>query len=284
MNVEHFRSAEEFLEHTRAALELNEAANSLMLGICGVLVEHPNRYRDTPCLKTVTDEGGLVLAALMTPPHNLVVYHHRGDLGKGAEILVESVLRDGWQVPGIMGPVETAAVVADAWTAHTGCRSRLAQRLRAYELRQVTIPPPQRGRLRRATEGDLDLVAEWYCAFQQEIHGRADQEEAQRAAGIRTEARDVFLWEDGGVVSIAMQNRPTRHGISVGLVYTPPELRGRGYATACVSGLSRLLLASGWEFCALFADLDNPVSNGIYLRIGYKPVCDFHEIRFHEKP
>jgi len=280
MKVQNYTSAEDFLEATLDALELDEAANSLMLGICGVLIEHPGRYRETPCLKTATDEGGLVLAALMTPPHNLVVYHHRGDLRRGAEILVESVLSDGWQVPGIMGPVETASVVADVWTAHTGSRSRLAQRLRAYELRRVAIPPPQRGRLRRATEGDLDLVAEWYYAFQQEIHGQADQEEARRAAGIRTEARDIFLWEDGRVVSIAMQNRPTRHGISVGLVYTPPELRGRGYATVCVSELSRLLLASGWEFCALFADLNNPISNRIYLRIGYKPVCDFHEIRF----
>ncbi len=280
MNVEHFSSAEAFLEQTQAALELHEAANSLMLGICGVLIEHPGRYRETPCLKTVTDESGPVLVALMTPPHNLVVYHHLGDLRQGAEALVESVLRDGWQVPGIMGPVETAAVVADAWTEHTGRRSRLAQRLRAYELRQVAIPPPQQGRLRLATEEDLDLVAAWYYAFQDEIHGRSDEEEARRAAGIRTEARDIFLWEDGRVVSIAMQNRPTSHGISVGLVYTPPGLRGKGYATACVSELSRLLLDSGWEFCALFADLDNPTSNGIYLRIGYKPVCDFHEIRF----
>ena len=46
--------------------------------------------------------------------------------------------------------------------------------------------------------------------------------------------------------------------------------------------LSRTLLDMGWEFCSLFADVDNPVSNYIYLRIGYEPVCDFREIRFED--
>jgi len=280
MNVRNYASAEEFLEDTRAELELCEAANSLILGICGVLIEHPGRYRETPCLKTVRDRDGLVLAALMTPPHNLVVYHHQGDLCCGAEILVESVVRDGWPVPGTMGPKQEADAVAQAWVTGTGSRSRIVQPLRAYELRQVAIPPPQHGRLRLATEADVDQVAEWYYAFQHEIHGQADQEEARRAADARIQVRDIYLWEDREVVSIAMQNRPTRRGISVGLVYTPPELRRRGYATACVSELSRLLLSSGWEFCALFADLANPISNGIYQRIGYEPVCDYHEARF----
>ena len=280
MKVEQFHNVEEFLERTRPQLELNESANSLMLGLCGVLIEHPDWYEETPCLKTVTDAQGLVLAALMTPPHNLIVYHHQGDLDRGVAVLVESVLGGGWQVPGIIGQREVAAVVAEAWAARTGNQSRVAQRLRVYELREVAIPPPQRGRLRLATENDVDLVTLWHGAFQYDIHGRADEERARRVTKTRIREGDIFLWEDGQVVSVAMKNRPTRHGISVGLVYTPPELRGRGYATACVGELSRRLLDLGWEFCSLFADVDNPTSNHIYLRIGYEPVCDFREIRF----
>jgi predicted GNAT family acetyltransferase len=283
MRVQGFDSVEWFLEQTRAALELDEAVDSLMLGLCGALIEHPERFAKAPCLKTVADEEGLVLAALMTPPHNLIVYHHRGDLQAGAAALVEAVVREGWPVPGTIGPSETASQVARAWAVRTGRQARLAQRLRVYKLRQVAIPPPQRGRLRLATEGDADLVAAWYYAFQHGIHGQADEEQSRRAAGVRIGAGDIFVWEDGRVVSIAMQNRPTRRGISVGLVYTPPELRGRGYATACVSELSRRLLASGWEFCALFADVANPTANGIYRRIGYEPVCDYHEVRFEDR-
>jgi hypothetical protein len=63
-------------------------------------------------------------------------------------------------------------------------------------------------------------------------------------------------------------------------VYTPAELRGRGYATACVATLSQQLLAEGYLFCTLFTDLSNPVSNHIYEKIGYTAVADFHEYYF----
>ena len=282
MKIEHYHSAAAFLERTRAELESNEAANGLMLGLCEVLVENPERYKAAPCLAAVVDEQGLVLAALMTPPHNLVVYGHRGDQGRAARALARSLRRGAWEVPGVFGPGEAAAAVAEAVSEEVGRRYSLAGRQRVYELREVRVPVPERGRLRPAMEEDLGLVAAWHYGFHHEIFGRTDREQARRAAEARVRAGDIFLWEDGDAVSIAMKTRPTRHGISISLVYTPPELRGRGYATACVGELGRRLLAAGWEFCALFADLANPISNHIYERIGYRPVCDYEEYRFEE--
>ena len=58
-------------------------------------------------------------------------------------------------------------------------------------------------------------------------------------------------------------------------VYTPPEFRGRGYASNLVASLSRHLLDSGRKFCFLFTELANPTSNKIYQQIGYHPVSDF---------
>jgi len=282
VKVQHFSSVERFLEHTRAELESNEAANSLMLGLCGRLIRHPEQFKAAPCLETVSDGQGLVLAALMTPPHKLVLYAHRGDLREGASALVRSLLCGGWEVPGALGSGGAAAVVAEAWAESTGSRYSPEQRLRVYEVREVLVPVPEQGRLRPATERDVDLVAGWHYGFHREIFGRTDEEQAQRAAEARIQAGDIFLWEDGRAVSMAMRNRPTRHGISVSLVYTPPELRGRGYATACVGELSRMLLGAGWAFCALFADLANPTSSRVYQRIGYRPVCDYEEYRFEE--
>jgi predicted GNAT family acetyltransferase len=261
-------------------LESNEAANSLMLGLCERLVAHPEQFKAAPCLATVSHGQGLVLAALMTPPHKLVVYGHRGDQREGARALVRSLLRGSWEVPGTLGSGGAAAAVAEAWAEGTGSRFSREQQLRVYELREVLVPVPEQGRLRLATENDLALVAGWHYGFHHEIFGRTDKEQARQSAQSRVQAGDIFLWEDGRGVSMAMKNRPTRHGISVSLVYTPPELRGRGYATACVGELSRLLLDTDWAFCALFADLANPTSNHIYERIGYRPVCDYEEYGF----
>lgn len=79
---------------------------------------------------------------------------------------------------------------------------------------------------------------------------------------------------------MAGRARATPHGVSVNLVYTPPAKRRRGYATALVGALSRRLLDERAAFCCLFTDLANPVSNSIYPKVGYKPVCDVDELRF----
>jgi len=79
---------------------------------------------------------------------------------------------------------------------------------------------------------------------------------------------------------MAAKTRPTTNGTCINLVYTPPELRGRGYASACVAALSQRLLDSGYMFCCLFTDLSNPTSNHLYQRLGYTPVADFNEFVF----
>ena len=85
----------------------------------------------------------------------------------------------------------------------------------------------------------------------------------------------LVLWADEGTpVSFAGYGGPTPNGIRVGPVYTPPELRRRGYASALTAALTRTLLDRGRKFCFLFTDLANPTSNSIYQRIGYRPVSD----------
>jgi predicted GNAT family acetyltransferase len=76
---------------------------------------------------------------------------------------------------------------------------------------------------------------------------------------------------------------PTPNGIRVGPVYTPPHLRGRGYASACVAALSQELLDTGHKFCFLFTDLLNATSNHIYQVIGYQPIVDVDMYQFGEK-
>ena len=94
----------------------------------------------------------------------------------------------------------------------------------------------------------------------------------------------MLLWEDDGPVSLAGYGGETPHGIRVGPVYTPPEHRGRGYATALVAALSAARLAEGRRFCFLHTDLANPTSNAIYERIGYERVCESAEILFEPAP
>ena len=89
---------------------------------------------------------------------------------------------------------------------------------------------------------------------------------------------DTVIWEDGKPVSMGGYGGLTPNGIRVGPIYTPPELRRRGYGTALTAAITRMLLEGGRRFCFLFTDLANPTSNSIYQRIGYRPVTDVDQL------
>lgn len=281
MNVKSYADAASFLAVAGRALEAHEGANSLILGICRRLVEEPEWLKEPPYLATVGGERGLLLAAMMTPPHNIVLALLGEDSAAAVPSLVASLRAGRWRVPGVLAPTDVARPFAETWSAAGGGTYALHMAQRLFELREVQIAEGTApGSLRAATTADFDLVFAWWRAFFEEALGEADLERVRLMVEERIAAGDFYLWEDGEPVSMVMRTRPAGRGISVTAVYTPPEERRKGYATACVATLSRRLLASGYEYCALYTDLANSTSNDIYYQIGYRPVADFDEYRF----
>lgn len=68
------------------------------------------------------------------------------------------------------------------------------------------------------------------------------------------------------------------HGVArVAPVYTPPDQRGRGWASNAVAEVSRRVRSAGARVC-LFTDQANPTSNKIYAALGYRPVVDMADL------
>jgi uncharacterized protein len=280
--ISSFADAGSFLEHAQAALEADEATNSLILGVCLRLKNRPAAPASPVCLKTIEDEHGLALTAMMTPPHNLSITGQVANLDCTLGLLVSEMAGEGWKVPGVLAPTQIARLFAEMWADKTQAGSQFFEELHLFELRQAPSPAPAGlGRLRLANEQDGTLVGRWWYSFNLEIFNKGDEAELLQEAQQRIQAGDVFVWENGGqVVCMAMKNRPTRRSICVSQVYTPPEQRGKGYATACVGDLSRQLLQSGWEFCTLFVNAANLPAYKAYQKIGYRLVREFEEYRF----
>ena len=78
---------------------------------------------------------------------------------------------------------------------------------------------------------------------------------------------------------MAANSEPVEGVVRMQAVYTPPEKRNRGYAGACVAGLSGRLREAG-HHCILYTDLGNPTSNSVYRRIGYRAVAEGLRYRF----
>jgi ribosomal protein S18 acetylase RimI-like enzyme len=201
---------------------------------------------------------------------------------------VGELKNEEWTVPGILAPAPIARMFAGKWAENAPTNFHLSGHLHLFELRQappdLLQPSPAafgQAHLRPANLTELELIAGWFYGFSFEVFKIADQARARQAAEQRIRDGDVFVWDDGGqAVSMAMKNRPTRRSICVSQVYTPPELRGKGYATACVADLSRQLLHSGWEFCTLFVDVNNLSAYRAYQKIGYRLVSDYEEYHF----
>ena len=279
MNVQQHSSPTDFLDITRDYLEQEEAVNGLLLGLTEGLVRGPRRRRNRPFLATVTHNNALQLVALQTPPRKMVLNSHHREPNEATAALALFLQAKGKSMTAVLGPAEVADSFAKQWGRLGEGKTAVTPgiRQRVYAASEIIELPKAKGYLRIANGSDLPLITEWIFGFYEDVQQDQDISAAQMVAVRMLSDESIFVWDHQGPVSMAAKSRPTRHGISVNLVYTPQDLRGNGYATACVARLSRKLLKSGYSFCTLFTDLSNPVSNHVYQKIGYRPMRDFSE-------
>jgi uncharacterized protein len=280
MGIELHQDPAEFFALVAPFLERREAEHNLQLGFRQRLEADRHAFGPgDPLLYAALDGRNVTAVATQTPPFGLVL-SEVDDL-RTVEALADRLAADGAELPTAMGPVEVARTFAERWAQRAGVLPSVQTAERIYEATAVVHPQGVSGAMQPYTESHRGVAIDWMGAFFEEAlpgSPEADPERfvEARAAGIGS----LVLWEDDGrPVSIAGHAGETPNGARVGPVYTPPELRGHGYASALTAALTDQLLERS-RFCFLFTDLANPTSNSIYQRIGYRPVTDLTLWRF----
>jgi uncharacterized protein len=280
MRIELHQDPAEFFAVVAPFLERREAEHNLQLGFRQRLEADRHAFGPgDPLLYAALDGRNVTAVATQTPPFGLVL-SEVDDL-RTVEALADRLAADGAELPTAMGPVEVARTFAERWAQRAGVLPSVQTAERIYEATAVVHPQGVSGAMQPYTESHREVAIDWMGAFFEEAlpgSPEADPERfvEARAAGIGS----LVLWEDDGrPVSIAGHAGETPNGARVGPVYTPPELRGHGYASALTAALTDQLLERS-RFCFLFTDLANPTSNSIYQRIGYRPVTDLTLWRF----
>lgn len=265
MEIARPASQADFLESASDFLARHEAEHGLMLGVARATpLPPPDAY-----FAVVHDDGEPVAAA-MRLDWRLIL--SRSDSPDAMALLAADAISP--LLRNVLGPTESVERFTDT-SAHEW-RDVMAQGI--YECRAVTPPSHCDGARRLATPNERDRLAEWLRDFIAEaLHDTIGESEALARVDAHIADRHFHVWDVGGtIVSLAAAVAPTLHGMRVNHVYTPPDCRGRGYASALVASVTQSLLDAGYRFAFLHTDLANPTSNRIYMRIGYRKVATFH--------
>jgi predicted GNAT family acetyltransferase len=277
VDVVQIADAAEWLRRAGPLLLADEARHNLILGLAGTLRDQPGLYPEH-ALWVVAGDDEIAAAALRTPPYRLV-------LAGGDQEALAALAAAIDELPGVVAAVPEAHEFAAAWRQKTGAAVRQGFAQGIYKLERVVPPRPAGGGSRAAGTDDRELLVEWLRAFSVEaLLDETDAARLHRIVDQRLGPRPdsgFALWEDGDrPVSLTGFGSSTPNGTRIGPVYTPPEFRGRGYASALVADVSQARLDAGKRFCFLYTNLANPTSNKIYADLGYERVCDSVELDF----
>ncbi len=264
-----------FCSRVLPLLYQNEGLNNLLIGILEGLLKNPPATENHPLMLSLQDREKAHAVAFQLPSHNLIL---SGGSALDMKLLAEKLIELDKPLPAVVGPASATEEFSKIWTKQTGKIVQQTLQQKIMQLTAVTRPTKIPGKLSSATEADLDFLVQWLMDFSSTTlpeHERRDRKKTSEIAGRLLHQKYCFFWEVAGQkTSMTSIGRPSQNGIAVFGVYTPPEHRKKGYASALVADVSEAQLASGRKFCCLYTDATNPTSNKIYQDIGYRVIGD----------
>jgi predicted GNAT family acetyltransferase len=284
LRIQRFSDASAF----RSALSPLEIAHefkySLFFGVLDRLTKDPS-FCSHPHMAACFSGDELVAALLRTPPFRcLALCEDETRLHEALDQLAQDLSPDAF---GVVAPSNVAALFANSFSARHAASARVIMNERLFKCDANTFAWPPRacnGRYRIAVPEDLDCLVPMFISFQEEAAPDEPKIPIEhKRAGIlqRIEQNDIFLWinDAGEIVSFVSKGRRTENTCSIGPVYTPKAHRGCGYASWLTAQTTASVLHSK-PFAVLFTDLKNPTSNSVYMKIGYRPICDYDMYQF----
>ena len=268
-----------FLDLAGPVLVQREAENTVPLGAA---LRCRRRPQADAVMLVLQDSAAVALAAIMTPPHALVL--SAGE-PQAIAFLVEALREAGLWPPGVFGLAPMVERFALSWCGRAGAEAHPEAQMLLYRARRIVSPAVVPGALRTATAEDVDWLAAWQRRFAVQAGLSAAEQAAdmQAVTAARIARGEMAFWAVAGRPVASAAFVPTTAAGDAGrinAVFTLEEERGKGYASACVAALSTRLLAQGWRYCLMFADRSNPITTRIYPRLGYEEIGRFATIGF----
>ena len=202
-----------------------------------------------------------------------------------------AVKASGRPIGGLIGPKNQ---VAEANTAlkpkipDSAIQLDESEGLFCLDLDDMIVPADlSSGRVvgRRIEPRDLELVTAWRVAYNVEAIGAKDSPELweeSRASMERSlqEGRTWILEKEGEAVASTSFNTAIKEAVQAGGVWTPPELRRRGYGRCVVAASLLDARSEGVEKAILFTGEKNIAAQKAYAALGFRHIGDYRLMIF----
>jgi predicted GNAT family acetyltransferase len=281
MIVKEYDSVEVFLEKYETVMLEREAVSQLLL-----YSAYQNRYNkltEAGMFGAVLEDEQAVLLFCNLLPTGLTVYvAGQENIASAAAVLGDYFGDNNITINGIVARNDVCQNFLEKYKKNSGKTFTEMLGMDIMEIRKVNDITPVEGVQRLAVENESKMLTDWMIEFQIEaLTCELDYEAALKKIMKYIDNQSIYLFENDEhiVVTMAVITRKLPHGTAIAYVYTPEEYRGKGYAAANMYYLSKKLLEQGGEFCTLFVDKKNPLSNRAYEKVGYKILEDSYEYR-----
>jgi predicted GNAT family acetyltransferase len=251
----------------------------------GGLADRGQRYQGT---WMAAEERGEIVAAVMHAWTGTVLPQAPVAL---PEIVRAVVGRSQRPVRGFVGPLDQAHAAREA-LGLAGLTAQVDSRedLFSLALDRLVVPPALASgvvRLREPADTELGLLVDWRVVYHVETMNVSDTPARRVICREEIDAyhaeRAHWVVEDRGrPVAYSHFNARLPDMVQVGGVWTPPELRGRGYARCVVAGSLRDARDRGVSRASLFTPRTNAPAQRAYRSLGFETVGEYALIFFAE--
>ena len=281
MEFKKYDNPKEFVEENEKLILEKEWLNNLMVGNYSEALE--KGIDENWLLAKVTDGGKTELIMLLRKPWKLLLYSPTGNITNELyKFAAEEVYKVEKDLPGVNTEKEIGKIFAEEYCriankkykVHTEMRILVLEKLIEGKLRDDVI-------YRKAKVEDKEVLKGFNKEFYKEALNEEIADEVIEEKVSNYLKRGYFLLEkDGKIVVQTVFGRDLKKGKCISGVYTPKEERGKGYAYNLVYRVSKEFLNKGAEYCVLYTDDSNPISNHVYEKIGYVRKVDTFDLDF----
>jgi predicted GNAT family acetyltransferase len=226
-------------------------------------------------------DGNMIFA--QTPGFNAWVWIDNDVEDAVAQRLIEQLNErlSNTELPGLSGEPKIIEKLASSYSIARNMSHQIDMLMESYFCPKEIPPIKVSTTLKKASHEHVETIAQFCAGFAYDAYGRYVEPSSMLsdAEHMVNTGNLYLLFSDSTPVSMAnIAHRSARHA-RINAVYTPPEQRKKGYASAVVAKLCSIVRTEGL-IPMLYADLKNPDSNKVYKNIGFVESGKIADIKF----